>query len=65
MKVFIIQYEVEYDDDRLSDNGTVDVTAENEDEAIAIFESNETIAEQINSWYENVMAFSANAIWEA
>lgn len=65
MKVFTIQYEVEYDDDRLSDNGIVDVVAENEDEALSIFDSDERIAEQINDWYENIASISANAIWEA
>lgn len=65
MPIYIVQFEVEYDDDRLSDNGTVDISANSEDDAMKRFDSSREIISTLMKNYDRPMSITANAAWEA
>jgi hypothetical protein len=60
-KWYAVQYEVEYLDDRLSDNGVFVVYADNEDEAMEIFDRRHS--RTLMDRYHEPMAITANAAW--
>ncbi len=58
---YVVQYEVEYADDRLSDNDIFTVYARNEDEAMEIFDRQYSYS--LFDEYREPMAITANAAW--